>query len=92
MRVLWGVDAKLQKKDRKEGQPICGFISRLKDLNLFVLQLLKKFVHGLNHEDIHNSIVIIGMTTWNEFIANAIELEDNSIINGYKFSSTLLAY
>ncbi|RYA40627.1 hypothetical protein DD606_25650 [Enterobacter cloacae complex sp. GF14B] len=92
--VLWGVASQLQKAQREEGESVRDFISRLKHLNSRCNpnerfnnnQLLDRFIRGLRHEDIYNGLVIRGITTWEAVTTNAIQLEDNLMIQGERVS------
>ncbi|KAI5059819.1 hypothetical protein GOP47_0026138, partial [Adiantum capillus-veneris] len=93
--VLWGVASQLQKAERKEGESVRDFISRLKHLNSRCPvnerfnnnQLLDRFIRALRNEGIYNGLVIRGITTWEDVTANAIQLEDNLMIASMRVST-----
>ena len=61
------------------------FIYRLKHLNSRCQpderfrddQLLDRFINGMNHKELYNSMITRGITTWDNTITAVIQLEDN---------------
>lgn len=81
----WGLASQLHATERKKGESMCDFIYRLKHLNsrcqpherLHNDQLLDRFINGMNHKELYNSMITRRITTWEDTIITVIQLEDN---------------
>ena len=81
----WGLASQLHSAERKNGESMRDFIYRLKHLNSRCQpdkrfrddQLLDRFINGMNHKELYNSMITQGITTWDDTITAVIQLEDN---------------
>ncbi|MCO5570731.1 hypothetical protein L7F22_024459 [Adiantum nelumboides] len=81
----WGLSSQLHSAERNKGESMRDFIYRLKHLNSRCSpherfrddQLLDRFINGMNHTELYNSLITSGITTWDDMVTAVIQLEDS---------------
>ena len=81
----WGLTFQLHLAKRNKNESMRDFIYRLKHLNSRCPlhkrfrddQLLDRFINGMNHKELYNSLITQGITTWDDTVTAVIQLEDN---------------